>query len=607
MTLLSTLTLPSRRRRLIAAAVALVFTCGVIATVWFYRVRYSNRPNVLLITLDTTRADRLGCYGHQAALSPVLDRLAKRGVLFERAYAPAPLTLPSHASILTGLYPPEHGLHNNGQAALPAGLPTLATELKQAGYETGAFVAAFVLAKKFGLSRGFQTYDDDLSRADDGLHGHHRYRAGNLVVDAALAWLKPRSNQPFFCWVHLFDPHYPHLTHEDRFGSQFTDRPYDAEIAYVDAEVGRLISTLEKSRALERTIIVVVGDHGESLGEHGERAHSMTVYDSALRVPLLIAVPGEGRPGHRVPEPVSLVDLCPTLLNQLGLKPLPNISGRSLRTALSGEAMPSQACYAETDEPYQTGHWSPLRALITSQWKYIRSPQAELYDLLDDPHELHNRAMEQPEQMRDLERQLAAWEQRMDQRLADNVALTDPERRTLSSLGYAARRQTLTDDQSLLRDVKDMLPYYDMLNDANAMMDAGRYDLAGPVLRDVLAADDLYFMAHGDLGRCLLRLNQIPEAVVHLRRAMELDPGADRVQAMLGAALFMNGDYTEAIEALEIAIRLNPDLHQSHYNLGLSLEKLGRVDDAIERYQTCLVLLPHFTPARQRLQVLLKE
>jgi len=573
--------------------------------VWYVR---SSRPlSVLLITLDTTRADRLGCYGYSQAQTPVLDRLAEQGVLFERAYAPVPLTLPSHASMLTGLYPPEHGLHNNGQGALPQSLPTLATQLQAAGYETGAFVAAFVLDHKFGLQRGFETYNDDLSQADPSLHGHHQYRDASLVIDAALNWLRPRSRKPFFCWVHLFDAHYPYMTHEDRYGDQFVERPYDAELAYVDEQIGRLLLTLKESGALEYTIIVVVGDHGESLGEHGELAHSMTIYDATLRVPLLVVSPGESKPGHRVAEPVSLVDLTPTLLDLLGLRPLPQVSGRSLRPALRGESLTAVPCYAETDEPYHAGHWSPLRGLITGPWKYIRSPRAELYNLLTDPHEIQNLADESPEQIQELEEELTAWEARMNQRLADNVVLSEQERRALSGLGYASSPATTGENERPLRDVKDMLPYFNKLNDAVAMMDAGRYDLAEPVLREVLGADDEYFTAHGELGRCLLKQNKVPEAVQSLRRSLELEPGSEGVQSMLGAALYLQGDYASAVEALELAIRLDPDLYQNHFNLGMTLEKLGRPDEAIPHYENSLELSPDSVPARQRLDVLLNR
>ena len=584
--------------------IGLIVLVGLLGVSVFWYQRSPKPINVLLITLDTTRADRLGCYGYSLARTPVLDRLAEKGVLFERAYAPVPLTLPSHATMLTGLYPPEHGLRNNGGAALPSGLPTLATELQAAGYDTGAFVAAFVLDHKFGLQRGFDKYDDDLSLSDPGLHGHHQYRDASLVIDAALRWLRPRTQKPFFCWVHLFDPHYPYLAHEDRFGEAFADRLYDAELAYVDEQLDRLLTTMEKSGALENTVIVVVGDHGESLGEHGELSHSMTVYDATLRVPLLVVSPKEVKPGHRVVEPVSLVDLAPTILDQLGHRPISNASGRSLQPALRGETQPLLPCYAETDEPYHAGHWSPLRALITQKWKYIRSPRAELYDLIADPPELRNLATEMPEQVQKLEQELTAWEERMNERLADNVALTEQERRALSGLGYASYRDTNGEEGQPLRDVKDMLPYYYKLADASSMIDAGKYELAEPILREVLAADGDYFAAYGELGRCLLRLKRLPEAVQNLKRAMELDPGAEGVQSMLGATLFMQGDYPAAVEALELAIRLNPDTYQNYFNLGMTMEKLDRMDEAIRQYEDCLERAPDLEQARQRLEAL---
>lgn len=583
-----------------------VVVAGLIALaawggwMWSRPVRHDN---ILLITLDTTRADRLGCYGYQKALTPVLDRLANEGVLFERAYTPVPLTLPAHATILTGLQPPEHGLHGNGQAALPATIPTLATELKSAGYETGAFVAAFVLDRKFGLTRGFDVYDDDLSGAEGDPHGHHRYRKAETVLDAARRWIGARNSKPFFCWIHLFDPHFPYLDHADRFGQQFADRPYDAELAYVDAELGRLFEFLEKQGFRERTLIVVVGDHGESLGEHGELAHSMTVYNATLHVPLIVSRPGEA-PGRRVATPVTLADVGPTLLECASRKPLRESSGRSLLPALRGEATSERPWYAETDEPWQTARWSPLRAWMTSRWKYVRSPQPELYDLDADPHELANLAALQPGQLQEMERALEEYEAALQKRAADGLSLSGQDRQDFRSLGYASGGRNAPAENRPLRDVKEMLPYYNLLNDANAMMDAGRYDLAEPVLRKIIAADEEFFLAHGDLGRCLLQQNRPREAVPHLKRSVELDPGADRVRAQLGAALFLAGDAGAAIEALETALETSPDLFEARYNLGLALEQVGRTKDALEQFEACLNQRPDSEPVLRKIESL---
>ncbi|MEX1230644.1 MAG: sulfatase-like hydrolase/transferase [Planctomycetaceae bacterium] len=592
-----------RHRRVI---VVIALMIAVVAGIGYLTFIPARPLNLLLITLDTTRADRLGYYGYDSAITPVLDQLARDGVLFERAYAPVPLTLPSHASVLTGLYPPEHGLRINGVGTLPAGLPTLATQLQFAGYDTGAFVAAVVLDKKYGLARGFTTYNDDISPSEDSLDDHHQYRPANVVINAALDWIKPRSSQPHFCWIHLFDPHFPYLTHEEHFGNRFANRPYDAELSYVDLELGRLFAELKAAGTLENTLIVIVGDHGESLGEHGELAHSMTVYNATLQVPLLILHPGKNLPGHRVAEPVSLVDICPTVLDCLGQEPLAEIGGRSLRPALQGEPLTPQTYYAETDQPYQHSRWSPLRALVTTQWKYIRSPTPELYDLSNDPRELENLAEVRAEVVQHLERQLVEREEQMKRRVAENVALTDQDRRDLNSLGYTTGSTATADDLGELPDVKDKLPYYNKLNDANAMMEAGRYDLAEPVLREIVEADANYFLAQGDLGRCLLRLNKVEEAIGHLRKNVELDPEADRVRGMLGAALLLIEDYQAAEEQLRIAVRSSPDLQDVRFNLGYALEKLNKLDAAAEQYEICLKQQTDFEPARQRLDALSK-
>ncbi len=592
----------TRRPVLFAAGLTVLLAAAIGGYAW----RHSTpRRNLILITLDTTRADRLGCYGHPAAKTPAMDRLAERGVLFERAYAPVPLTLPSHATILTGLYPPEHGLRVNGQGALPAGIPTLTTGMNDAGYETGAFIAApIVLERKYGLAEGFDAYDDDQTGSIAGLQGHYGYRPANVVVEAALRWLQPRSRQRFFCWIHLYDPHYPYLTHEDEFGEQFVGEPYDAEIAFVDRQIQRILDSLDRWGVAEQTAIAVVADHGESLHEHGERTHGMTVYEPALRVPMIISIPRGCRAGHRVAEPVSLVDVCPTLLQSLGLPAIRSVSGRSLTGALRGEPLSPVACYAESDEPYQEARCASLRALITADKKFIRSPIAEFYDLKEDPGELRNLAADQPELARRMDEELRAWEERMQRRSAVDLALTSQERRTLSSLGYASRSDPAPDDTAGLPDVKELLPLFNKLNDADALIESGQAGAAESILREILAAHADYSKAHDRLGRCLLQLNRPQEAIAAFRRSLDLAPEVDRVRTTLGAALYVIEDYSAAAIEFERALRGSGDLIEARYNYGLALEKLGRRTEAIKQYEQCLDHTPHFLPARQRLQEL---
>ncbi len=570
---------------------------AILATSWF--VTRSAAPNVLLITLDTTRADRLGCYGHSAAHTPHLDALAGGGALFERAFAPAPLTLPSHATMLTGLYPPQHGVRANGENRLPADVMTLARILKQRGYATGAFVAAFVLNRKFGLDSGFDLYDDDLADATQEGLGTHAYRPGEQVVSSALQWLGT-ARRPFFCWVHLFDPHYPYLAHADRYGEAYLENPYDAEIRYVDEQCERLLEFLKNAKLSDRTIVVVVGDHGEALGQHGERSHSMLLYNSTLHVPWLVSAPGITRPGTRIPANVSLVDLFPTVLDCLKL-PIPaGLSGRSLRPALEGRHLEARPVYAETDEPYRVGHWAGLRAIIDGQWKYILTPRDELYDLSADFGELQNGVAVHGEIAKRLREEVIGWERRMSQRSEPPVHLESSERQKLESLGYASGKSSPFAEGEALADVKDRLALYHQLDDAETLVDESRYAEALPLLREILREDEGYFRAHSYLGMCLLRMKETEAAIGHLRRSVELEPHAANVQATLGAALLMAEQYAEAAEVLQTALRLDDSSPQAHYNCGLALEQLGRQDEALEHYQRCLDVSPDFTPARKR-------
>src|SRR5262249_54715419 len=266
----------------------------------------------------------------------------------------------------------ETGVRTNGRGRLDNDLTTLAEVLKRQGYETAAFVASFVLDHKFGLDRGFKTYDDEILGDETGSKALHRDRSGETVVDAALEWLTGASSRPFFCWVHLYDPHAPYLAHSELFGDEFAERPYDAEIAYDDRQVGRLMEFL-KSRGLDAgTLVVVVGDHGEGLGQHVEPTHGSTLYNATMRVPLLFHRPAQLPSGRRLASNISLVDVFPTILELLGLNPARKISGKSAKAALQGGTAPGSLCYGATDEPFLKEGWSPLRSLTDGQLKYIR-------------------------------------------------------------------------------------------------------------------------------------------------------------------------------------------------------------------------------------------
>jgi arylsulfatase A-like enzyme len=340
------------------------------------------RPaSLVIITLDTARADRLPAYGFGGITTPAIDGLVSRGVVFDDAVSVAPLTLPAHTSLFTGLYPANHGVRENAGGALDPSHATLAGILRDRGLQTAAFVGSIVLHRDRGLARGFDVYDDGSA---DGTAAPQR-RQGSKVVDRARAWIDRLDRTPFFLWVHLYDVHAPQALPMD-VRRAFGDR-YEGGIAYVDAQIGRLLEALERRHLLSNTVVVLAGDHGESLGEHGEREHGIFVYQSTLRVPLVICAPG--MTARRVTAATSLVDVFPTVLQLLGIPPHVPHDGISLVPTLTGGGLPNRAIYAESLYAAHFG-WGPLRMIRDVEFKFIDAPRPELYDLDRDPDEHHN-------------------------------------------------------------------------------------------------------------------------------------------------------------------------------------------------------------------------
>ena len=389
-----------------------------------------ERPHVLLVTIDTLRADALGCYGRANAATPVLDALAGRGVRFGTAIAPAPLTGPSHASILTGLVPVRHGVRDNGGYVLPEAVPSMAESFHGAGYRTAAFVSGFPLARRFGLARGFDAYDDHFPRGRDARRAPYVERDAAATTDAVLRWLDEGSG-PFFAWVHYYDPHAPYEPPEP-WATRFAGRPYDGEVAFVDAQLGRLLDRLGAKGIAANSIVLVTADHGESLGEHGEETHGIFVYDATVRVPLVAA--GPGLPRGTVSRTLArLIDVAPTLLDLAGLEALPGTDGRSLRRAAAGGG-PEEPAYVESLSPLLHLGWSPLHAWRTRRWKLIDAPRAELYDLEADPSERRNVAAEHRDVVDALRRPLQAAMAAQGPSAARAVDAETSER--LAALGY---------------------------------------------------------------------------------------------------------------------------------------------------------------------------
>ncbi len=524
--------------------------------------------NLLLITLDTTRADRLGCYGSDRGLTPALDGLAAEGVVFENAYCTAPITLPSHATILTGLQPPEHGLRVNGESRLSDSVTTLAEALRDRGYRTGAFIGAFVLDKTFGLDQGFDVYDDDVAKpTGTGESRLKRERPGEVVARRALEWLRTPSGKPWFCWVHFYDPHDPYSPWESLFGNRFLQEPYDAEIAYVDRQVGALLDYLKQAGLEGRTLVVAVADHGESLGEHGEKTHGLTLYNAALKVPMIVRMPAAIGAGQRMSEHVSLVNTAPTVLDLLRLGPLPQASGLSLVPMLGGKAEGHSPCYAESDMPYSQFGWSPLRGLVSVPWKYVRSPKAELYDLSRDGSEMNNLTAQDSGKVAGMEAELSRLEQGFVRQGAAKVSLSADDRQALTSLGYAGRQGAETPAEALksLPDVKDMLPLVDAVNEARRLLDAGRPHDALPVAMQLVAKDPpnadfqlVYATALGAVGR-FDRAEPILRGIVDRgMKALAMETWLD-ASLLLASCHERRKDYEGAERALRSILGVAPD------------------------------------------------
>ena len=560
----------------------------------------AERPNVLLVTIDTLRADRVGCYGHASASTPVLDALAARGVRFETAIAHVPLTGPSHASILTGLGPLGHGFRENAGFVLPAQAKSGAEDFRQAGYRTAAFVSAFPLDRRFGFDRGFETYDDHLPKGNDPRRTPYVERFADATTEAALRWLAPTAgpaaaapSAPFFLWVHYYDPHAPYEPPGD-FAARFRAAPYDGEVAFVDQQLGRLLRALEERGVLARTLVVAMSDHGEGLGEHGEGTHGLFVYDSTLKVPFIVAGPGIG--GGRVARTVARgIDVLPSLLDYAGLKPRPEIEGRSLRPAIEGREMSDAPAYAETLYPQREFGWAPLFAWRTARHKMIEAPRPELYDLEKDPGETANRAGSENARLVEMRQKLEVVLSRTAPSAAAEV---DPEAaERLRALGYVAGGGGApVVAGASLRDPKDGQRLVPRLNRGMSVV---RTDPAAAIrdLTAVLAEDPGLLMARRSLAVAYTSAHQYERAIAELRRLEKDGILSAEDGIVLGDNLRFAGRLDEATAVLERTARENPRFAQPWISLAEVHVKKEKLAEAAAAYEHVLQMAPDHVEA----------
>jgi arylsulfatase A-like enzyme/Flp pilus assembly protein TadD len=529
---------------------------------WFGVSRHAapdvGRDSLLLITLDTTRADRLGCYGYAKARTPHLDRLAAEGARFDRAVAQVPLTLPSHVSIFTGLYPFRHGVRDNGTFHFDGSAPTLAGALRDRGYRTAAFVSAFVLDRRYGLARGFDDYDDRM----EGF-GHvmrvTAERRGDKTVAALKAWLEayaPGRTAPFFVWLHLYDPHDPYEPPAPH-AAAFPDAAYDGEIAFTDSLVGEVGGALDRLGLHKRTLVAVVGDHGEDLGDHGEDTHGLFVYDATLRVPLILWRLGLVPEGRVVRDLVRTVDLAPTLLALLAAPSLGPVDGRSLLDALAGKPLAPAPAYAESLYPQLDLNWAPLRSIRDERFKLIDAPRPELYDLASDTAEKTNLHPDQPQRAQALLLELQRLtgggpgnmsRARLDKDAAERVA----------ALGYVGGIDAGPSHAHAGRDPKEMLPIYRKWRASADALAEGRSDEAVRAFREILAEDPDNVQALFGLGNAQSAAGEVDSAMRTYQRFLALVPRSAQGHHSIAMCHAKKKDYDGALRETEAALALDP-------------------------------------------------
>ena len=592
-----------------------------------------RQPNIVLITLDTTRADHLPMYGYAGVRTPQLDRLERRGLVFEQCVTASPFTLPAHCTIMTGLYPTFHGVRINGNTALSEKHDTMARILGRNGYDCGAFIGAFVLDGRWGLKQGFDLYNDDFDlnkykQLDLGLV----QKPSEAVVDEAMEWIAGRKDKPFFSWLHLYDPHIPYDPPEP-YRSAYDGRGpaglYDGEIAAMDAQIGRFYDWLEENNLTENTILILVGDHGEGLGEHGENTHGYYIYDYAVHVPLLIVTPFAALQGKRCPEQVRIVDLLPTVEEMAGIAAGKNLHGRTLLPLFYSDGeREKRPAYSESMAPQLQYGWSPLYALRQYPEKYIEAPRAEFFDLKTDPGEnndLHLRRFRQAREYKKILEELIADTGRNAPK-TEAADLDQETMRRLATLGYvgSVSAPKAAANGAKLADPKDKIAIFEAVSKSSELTFNEKFAEAASLLEEVLAKDPEVIQARLVLANAYQKLQRSAEAKEQLDAILKQD--ANQIQALVGmAAILRNeGRYEDVISLCQKALGVEPNSTQAlelmgnaymdrkEYGKALpALQKAAAVQSKMTQYRqnlaACYIFLKQYAQAEKILNEISRE
>ncbi len=555
------------------------------------KVARDGNLNVLLITLDTTRADRIGAYGWSRARTPNIDALAAGGVRFAQAYCPAPLTLPSHCSILTGTYPLYHKVRNNGSYYLAPEAVTLAERLKERGFRTSAFVASFTVDSRFGVDQGFALYDD---RADDEqmMKTFRSERRGDKVADAFMGWLEGNAGSRFFSWVHFYDPHMPHDP-PSPYKEEFANDLYDGEIAFMDHELGRIIDALRAKGILDRTLVVVAGDHGEALGEKEELDHGIFLYDGTMKVPLIFYADKRLPAGLVVDSRVRLIDIMPSVLDMLGIRVNPEVQGESLLPFVEGRKAADLPCYLETYYPPETFGWSELRGIVDGNWKFIRAPRSELYDLRTDPKE-----------EKDLVAREAGTAARLNRKLDEIIkactSKAEPGRRTLSkeeedrlrSLGYIGADASVKVGKGPLPDPKDKMGEYKILFKAKLLEYQGDLKESEKYYREILRLEPDVSWHYIGLAILLSRDRRVGEGIEVLKGGLARLPDSLVLMPRLASFYMRVGNFKDAFAMSQSTLKRDPRHFDALVIAGWSEDMRGRWKESAGFFGKALEIEP---------------
>jgi arylsulfatase A-like enzyme/Flp pilus assembly protein TadD len=596
----TTKTFRETRKSLLALSALLILALAGFLVVRFLRpgakIKKDGRLNIVLITMDTTRADRLGCYGSTRAKTPNLDALAAAGVRFENVYSQVPLTTPSHCSIMTGTYPLYHQVHNNGTYVLPQQMTTLAEILKSQGFETAAFVSSFTVDSRLGLAQGFDVYDDRFTEGE-AFKPLNAERKAEKVYAAFRSWLNRSEKQPFFCWVHFYDPHLPYDPPAP-YSVDFADSPYDGEIAYMDYYIGQVIAALREKNLFQQTLVVLAGDHGEAFGEKVETGHGIFLYDETLRVPMIFSAEGRLPRGVVVKPRVRLIDIAPSILDLIALPVPAEMQGTSLLSYVSGKQKAGLGTYLETYFPRENYGWSELIGLLDGDWKFIRAPKPELYNLKTDPGENVNAFAREGRRAREMQSRLEETIVRFSSGITPaKRELSSEEKEKLRSLGYVD--QTAGIPSGPLPDPKDMVDELRTIQKAEALEREGNLAECAKVYQEILERNSKSPVNYVNLALIQAKLNQFDAAIQTLDRGIAAIPGSVTLLSRQAHTYMVMGRLQKSLGAWQAVLVIDPAYFDALLASGWILDLMGKKEEARGYLEKALAVEPENTFLRK--------